>query len=142
MSLSVVTGRLMAVLLALVFVAGCAGGRPPATTPTIATAKTISAETSAKLAPAVKKLDEAVVAAAAGDLGRARAAYEEYDDTWEELEAGVRTPFPAVYEVVEGGMLDVRASLVRPKAPDQAAALAALTKLRRVIQEQRAILGI
>jgi predicted lipoprotein len=85
------------------------------------------------LARTATAIDDATRALNAGDLPGAIASYTRFDDGWADIEDGVRAKSRDNYREIEGGIGDVRATLLKPAQPEQAAASAALARLRQLI---------
>src|SRR5207247_9404701 len=78
-------------------------------------------------------IDDASRALGGGDVQGAIDSYTRFDDGWAHIEDGVREKSRNQYRAIETGIVDVRATLLRPTQPDPAAAGAALTHLRQII---------
>ncbi|MCC7369166.1 MAG: peptidase M75 [Chloroflexi bacterium] len=78
-------------------------------------------------------IDDASQALGRGDVAAAQTAFRRFDDGWGDVEAGIRSASRERYREIESAIAEVRSTLLKPAQPDRAAASAALTKLRSVI---------
>ena len=78
-------------------------------------------------------IDDASRALGGGDVQGAINSYNRFDDGWADIEDGVREKSRDQYRAIEAGIVDVRATLLKPAQPDPAAAGAALAHLRQII---------
>jgi len=78
-------------------------------------------------------IDDAARALGADDTQGAIDSYTRFDDGWADVEDGVRSKSRDQYREIESGIVDVRATLLKPAQPDPAAAAASLAHLRQVI---------
>jgi predicted lipid-binding transport protein (Tim44 family) len=86
------------------------------------------------------EVDSALTALGAGDLAKARDAYEEFDGGWEDVEDDVKAKSPDAYKAIEDAMDEVEAALTKADKPDPARARDTLTKLKQTIDANLAAL--
>src|SRR5689334_20743934 len=73
-------------------------------------------------------VERALAAASAGDLNTAKSAYGEYENTWFDIEDGVRATSRDAYVAIEKDMTAVTAAL-SATPPDQTQVVQALSSL-------------
>ena len=135
--------RLAGAGLAILLLAGCAGGAAPS--PTAAPAPKADGQKPAgsaadQLQALNQNVDGALAALASGDLAGARSRYEAFDAGWDQVEDSVKSKSPDAYKAIEDAMDDVQDTLVKAQSPDAAKARDALTKLKQTVEANVAAL--
>ena len=136
---------LTALSVLLVACGPTAAPKPAAPAPAPAAAPAAAKAASPAASPAVgnvadrmrrvaAELDSALTALGAGDIAKARNAYGEFDEGWEDVEDDVKAKSPDAYKAIEDAMDEVEASLTKADKPDPARARDTLTKLKQTIE--------
>ena len=129
---------------ALLAACGPSAARNPAPAPGAAAtrgeAKPAPDTVAGRLRAVAGEVDSALTALDAGDIAKARQAYEKYDEGWEGVEDDVKAKSPDAYKAIEDAMDEVEAALTKVDKPDPTRARDALTKLKQAIRTNIAAL--
>jgi hypothetical protein len=88
-----------------------------------------------RLRTAAEKLDDALTSVGAGDLAKAREAYEAFEQGWDRVDDDVKDRSTSAYEAIREAAEEARERLAETEKPDAARAREVLDRLREVVDE-------
>ena len=89
-----------------------------------------------RLSAAAKEIDRAIEAIQGADIEKAKKEFKEFEGDWDKFEDLVKARSADSYKKIEDAMNDVEAVLTKATTVDKDKALAALRKLRQVIDAE------
>jgi ABC-type transporter lipoprotein component MlaA len=120
-------------LLTAIALAACDASRSPS--PAAAPASPTPATVADRLRSAADKLDDALTAAGADDLAKAREAYDAFEQRWDQVDDDVKDRSSAAYDTIRDAVEDARENLSGSDKPDAAKAREVLDKLKDAVDQ-------
>jgi hypothetical protein len=122
----------LSAVLTAIALAACDASRSPS--PAAAPASPTPATVADRLRSAADRLDDALTAAGADDLAKAREAYDAFEQRWDQVDDDVKDRSSAAYDALRDAVGDAREGLARGEKPDTARAREVLDKLKEAIE--------